>query len=118
MINFKKNILGITLAALSIFALTTFAEVHKWKDADGKIHYGDRPEIVGTPVVKVIKPSDDQQQNARRLRLETERVMSNVEKERAIGEANKRKLNMELRMQSEREKREEAQRTLSLSRGR
>ncbi len=43
----------ITLLLL-IFASTAFsASVYKWKDADGNIHYGDRPTIDSAEEVKV-----------------------------------------------------------------
>jgi len=35
--------LALTLA-LSFFALTTAAQVFSWKDADGRVHYSDRPD--------------------------------------------------------------------------
>lgn len=107
---------------IAVFLLSyiplALSEVHKWKDDDGKVHYGDRPEIVGTPVIKADKPSDDHDKNARRLRSQTNNVMNDIARENAEGERNKRQLNMEYRMQSEREQREEAQRYRTLNRGR
>ncbi len=37
----------VALVALSLFSLTAQAELHKWVDADGKVHYSDTvpPEV-------------------------------------------------------------------------
>ena len=38
--------LGLCVA-LIVFAFTAQAEIHKWVDENGKIHYGDRPPVSG-----------------------------------------------------------------------
>jgi hypothetical protein len=43
----------VMFAALSLFALTAHAELHKWVDAEGKVHYSDTipPEVSKAQVV-------------------------------------------------------------------
>lgn len=58
--------------ATTLFISPVFADVHKWKDADGKTHYGDAPPIAGTEKVRTDKQTDDQIANGERIKAETE----------------------------------------------
>lgn len=46
---------GIIFVGLVLFSCTTMAqEIHKWRDENGKVHYGDRPpEGTKTEVIEV-----------------------------------------------------------------
>lgn len=55
----------------TLFISPVFADVYKWKDADGKTHYGDAPSMTGTAKVKTDKQTDDQISNGERIRAET-----------------------------------------------
>lgn len=62
----------ITLLCLvaTLFISPVFADVHKWKDADGKMHYGDAPPLAGTAKVKTDKQTEDEIANGERIRAE------------------------------------------------
>jgi len=51
------NIKSFLFLFLLTFSFTTSAEVHKWKDANGKTHYGDAPFMAG---LKELKPISKQ----------------------------------------------------------
>jgi len=34
---------GLILACITLFSLQTYAEVYRWTDADGKVHFTDQP---------------------------------------------------------------------------
>ena len=95
-----------------------FAEVHKWKDAEGKVHYGDVPEVRETTVIKADPLTEDHRANANRLRSETSRVMNDVAKENATHEQNRRRQAYEAQQQSAQEQRTESQRMRELNRRR
>ena len=57
-----------------VFSLPTFADVYKWKDANGKTHYGDAPSMAGTEKIKTDKQTEDQIANGERIRAETEKL--------------------------------------------
>jgi len=40
----------VVLCALLLCAAASAAEVYKWKDKDGRVHYGDQPKHVAEPV--------------------------------------------------------------------
>ncbi len=44
------------LLLFACLSATTHAQVYKWVDADGKVHYGDRPKTTGVEEIK-IKPA-------------------------------------------------------------
>jgi len=56
----------------TLFISPVFADVHKWKDANGKTHYGDAPPIADTAIVKTDKQTDDEIANGERIKAETE----------------------------------------------
>ncbi|KHO53303.1 MAG: hypothetical protein QT04_C0006G0009 [archaeon GW2011_AR11] len=56
----QVNIKNFLFLFLLIFSFTTSADVHKWKDANGKTHYGDAPPLAGTEKVSTDKQTDDQ----------------------------------------------------------
>jgi len=64
----KKMLLCL---ATMLFISPVFADVHKWKDADGKTHYGDAPSMAVTERVRTDKQTDDQIANGERIRGET-----------------------------------------------
>jgi hypothetical protein len=37
----------VLFSALLIVSFGVYAEIHKWVDEDGRIHYGDRPPASG-----------------------------------------------------------------------
>jgi hypothetical protein len=43
--NIMSTIHPYVLLFLSLFPLTGFTQVYTWKDASGKVHYGDRPPV-------------------------------------------------------------------------
>lgn len=116
MIFIKPNFLLLT--SLLFCTPPAFSEVHKWKDAEGKTHYGDVPEVHETTVIKVTPQTADHRANASRIRAETERVMNGVAAENAKNEQNRRQQAVELHQQAAREQREEAQRNRELRRSR
>lgn len=65
----SKNYLFLLLAL--VLSPSVFADVHKWKDANGKTHYGDVPNMAGTERVRTDKQTDDQIANGERIRGET-----------------------------------------------
>lgn len=64
----KNILLGF---ALMLCVSVSFADVHKWKDADGKVHYGDAPPMAGTQKVKTDTQTEDQIENGHRIQAET-----------------------------------------------
>lgn len=58
------------------FSSPTFADVHKWKDANGITHYGDAPPIAGTGTVKTDKQTDDQIANGKEIRTVTAKFLT------------------------------------------
>ena len=100
----------LLLLALSISIPPSFAQVHKWKDAEGKIHYGDIPKVRSEATsIKVDRQSEDHKANADMLRRQTARVMNDVAIENAKGEQNKRQLNAEYQRQAVQERRNQDQ---------
>jgi hypothetical protein len=69
----KKTLLCLVA---TLFMSHVFADVHKWKDENGKTHYGDAPPIVGTATVKVDKQTSDQIANGKKLRIENTMEMA------------------------------------------
>ena len=59
-----------------LFISSVFADVHKWKDVEGKTHYGDAPPVAGTSTVKTDKQTDDEIANGERIRADTENSSS------------------------------------------
>jgi hypothetical protein len=68
-----RNILFLLLAML--ICSPTFAEVKKWKDENGVIHYGDGPLTAGTERLKIDAKAD--KANAERIRRQTETYIEN-----------------------------------------
>lgn len=56
----QVNVKSLLFLSLLTFSITTSADVHKWKDANGKTHYGDAPPLAGTAKVSTDKQTDDQ----------------------------------------------------------
>lgn len=110
--------LAVLLCSASALCTPAFAEVHKWKDAEGKVHYGDVPEVRETTVIKADPLNADHRANANRLRSETSRVMNDVAKENATYEQNRKRQAYEAQQQSAQEQRAEAQRMRELNRRR
>lgn len=69
---FKYLTGSLYLLGLLVFSADAIAEVRKWKDANGKTHYGDAPPMAGTAKVRTDKQTDDQIANGERIRSETE----------------------------------------------
>lgn len=63
---FKYSTNYLFLLLVLAFSTPTFADVHKWKDANGKTHYGDAPPIAGTQKIMTDKPTEDQVAAAQR----------------------------------------------------
>lgn len=80
---FKCSTGSLTLLWLLVFSTAALADVYKWKDANGKTHYGDVPNMAGTAQVKTDKQTDDQIANGERIRGE----MENSAKQDAMKEA-------------------------------
>lgn len=70
---FKCSTGNLFLLWVLVFSTPTFADVHKWKDANGKTHYGDAPPMAGTEKVRTDKQTDDQIANGERIRAGTEK---------------------------------------------
>lgn len=51
----SRIVLGLLLAVATAVAS---AQVYKWKDADGKIHYSDVPPMPGQAKAEVVKTND------------------------------------------------------------
>lgn len=49
----QKFFVSVSLLLLFFFGQSAFADVHKWKDAEGKTHYGDAPTAGRTEIIKV-----------------------------------------------------------------
>lgn len=49
--------LSLTLC-LSLFGMTAPAEVYKWTDAEGRVHFGDRPPQAGAETVPMPEATD------------------------------------------------------------
>lgn len=72
----KKTLLCLTAA---LFVLPASAQVYKWKDADGNIHYEDAPSSAGAGQVEIKKQTEEQIANGKRLRAETEKAKRALE---------------------------------------
>ena len=63
------------ILVLILASATAPAEVYKWLDADGKVHYGDRPPATGTDSQSLTLPpaptrdADDERRSLLRSRL-------------------------------------------------
>lgn len=68
---FKCSAGNLFYCFLLVFSTSAFADVYKWKDANGKIHYGDVPHMAGTAKVKTDEQTEDQIANGERIRAET-----------------------------------------------
>jgi hypothetical protein len=66
----KKTLLCLVA---TIFVSPVFAEVYKWTDANGNTHYDDAPPSVEAEQVIIKKQTDEQIDNGKRIRAETER---------------------------------------------
>jgi hypothetical protein len=66
-----------------LFMSPIFADVYKWKDANGRIHYGDTLPIADTAIVRTDKQTDDQIANGEEIRAEIE----NSTRQNAMNEA-------------------------------
>ncbi len=78
MLNYRKSLMLLSTLALSS---PTFADVHKWKDAEGNTHYGDAPPVTGTPQVKTDKQTKDQIENGRQISAATARFLAGEARE-------------------------------------
>ena len=116
----KTNLqyLTVLLFCATVIYTPASAEVHKWKDAEGKVHYGDVPEVHETTVIKADPLTSDHRANANRLRAETSRVMNDVAAENAKHEQNRRQQAYEAQQQNSQGQRAEAQRMRELNRRR
>ena len=65
----------ILLSALLVCAAASAAEVYKWKDKDGKVHYGDKPKTEAAESLSVESGSgegESSEAEAKRLAREAE----------------------------------------------
>lgn len=86
-----RNRICILVVVLAASATTFAAEVHKWTDSEGKVHYGDVPaehESVVVPIEKASPPDKFLEER----RKEQDEYLKSRERERAA-----RKLDKELR---------------------
>lgn len=83
----QVNIKNFLFLFLLTFSFTTSADVHKWKDANGKTHYGDAPPIANTEKVKTDKQTDDQITYGEKLRAENANNEATEAKSQAMNEA-------------------------------
>ena len=77
---FRKTLLCL---AVTLLISPAFAQVYKWKDADGNTHYDDAPALTGVGQVKIDKQTDEQIANGKKNRAETEkskRILEEMEK--------------------------------------
>ncbi len=65
------------------FMSPVFADVYKWKDANGRTYYGDTLPIADTATVRTDKQTDDQIVNGERIHAEIE----NSTRQNVINEA-------------------------------
>lgn len=66
-----------------LFMSPVFADVYKWKDANGRTHYGDTLPVADTAIVRTDKQTDDQIANGEKIRAEIE----NSTRQNAMNEA-------------------------------
>ena len=66
----QKKFVIVSLLLLLFAAQSAFADVHKWKDADGKTHYGDAPTAGRTEIIRTDKQTSDQIANGERIRAQ------------------------------------------------
>jgi hypothetical protein len=79
------------LATLLIFPLVASAELFKWVDDQGNVHYGDKPPI--NKNVETIAPAARaDEKEAKRLRERTQKILSQ-QQQRAQAQARKRAVN-------------------------
>ena len=88
-------VLGLSLW----FAAPVVAEVYKWVDADGKIHYGDRPDDASAEEFRLKKSPDRDAGLAERL--ETQKRILDIYKEERIEQQEQRARLMEEKKQRE-----------------
>lgn len=79
-----KYVLGIML----LLACQVYAEVYKWTDADGNVHYGDRPKAGNARELDIeSQPSTpDGPDNANKNQQDIERWLKARDEERSIRE--------------------------------
>lgn len=83
----------IVLLFLSFAAPLAQAEMYSWRDANGKIHYGDKPPATQSAGARQLTapPLPDDPQGARKAFLERQRL----ERERQQAEEDKKKAEAE-----------------------
>ncbi len=54
---FRANTLRLSLLSLLIPSLVHATEIHKWRDADGKVHFGDKPPAEANAEKITVKPN-------------------------------------------------------------
>ncbi|MFZ2542011.1 MAG: DUF4124 domain-containing protein, partial [Gallionella sp.] len=61
MIYARQNIVkvGLLLTLFSLLAVSAQAEIYKWVDKDGKVHYGDKPDKNANAQRVQVEPADD-----------------------------------------------------------
>ena len=61
-----RKIISVTFLLMIFGSASAIADVYTWRDAHGKVHYGDKPEAVGAERVAVeSRPTDRAQVQAR-----------------------------------------------------
>lgn len=65
-----KNTLFCLFALL--FMPPTYADVYKWKDANGRTHYGDTASVTDTPKARAGNQADDRIAKGEKIVTETE----------------------------------------------
>ena len=61
----KKPALTIALLCVSLAAVAQTSDIYKWVDADGNVHYGDRPDGVSNAPVEVVQIASSRTNAAR-----------------------------------------------------
>ncbi|MGE5242526.1 MAG: DUF4124 domain-containing protein [Bacteroidota bacterium] len=90
-----RNDISLLVIVLAASATTLAAEVHKWTDSEGRVHYGDAPVGHESAIVPIEKaPPPDKFLEERRQ--EQDEYVESLERERAA-----RKLDKELRKKFE-----------------
>ena len=72
----KASLLTIILVTFSLLTINAYAAaVHKWTDAQGNVHYGDKPpEKTSTKKVKIRRPGNDAQTSPDKGKTEPQKV--------------------------------------------
>ncbi len=96
--NLMLVVLGSVLLCLNILSFTLNAEIYKWTDKDGKIHYSDRPNQKATTVdIKTqTQPQANQADRWQAIQERQQRYLEYLQDERGDRDEEKQKKEQQL----------------------